>query len=39
MLKSFESAINLLKTYDFTKKMGESEVQMAPLGVVGIIIP
>lgn len=39
MLKSFESAINLLNTYDFTKKMGESEVQMAPLGVVGIIIP
>jgi len=39
MLKGFDSAINLLNTYDFTKKMGESEVQMAPLGVVGIIIP
>lgn len=39
MLKSFESTINLLNTYDFTKKMGESEVQMTPLGVVGIIIP
>jgi aldehyde dehydrogenase (NAD+) len=39
ILKGFDSAINLLNTYDFTKKMGESEVQMAPLGVVGIIIP
>lgn len=39
MLKGFDSAINLLNTYDFTKKMGESEVQMTPLGVVGIIIP
>lgn len=39
MLKSFGSAINLLNTYDFTKTMGESEVQMTPLGVVGIIIP
>ncbi|OXE97646.1 aldehyde dehydrogenase (NAD+) [Flavobacterium araucananum] len=39
MLKSFDSAINLLNTYDFTKTMGESEVQMTPLGVVGIIIP
>ncbi len=39
MLKGFDSAINLLDTYDFTKKMGESEVQMTPLGVVGIIIP
>lgn len=39
MLKGFDSAINLLNTYDFTKRMGESEVQMAPLGVVGIIIP
>jgi len=39
MLKSFDSAINLLNSYDFTKKMGESEVQMAPIGVVGIIIP
>ncbi|MCD0468451.1 aldehyde dehydrogenase family protein [Flavobacterium sp. JAS] len=39
MLKGFDSAINLLNTYDFTKKIGESEVQMTPLGVVGIIIP
>ncbi|KAF2079720.1 aldehyde dehydrogenase family protein [Flavobacterium sharifuzzamanii] len=39
MLKSFESAINLLNNYDFTKTMGESEVQMTPIGVVGIIIP
>lgn len=39
MLKSFDSAINLLKSYNFTKTMGESEVQMTPLGVVGIIIP
>lgn len=39
MLKSFQSAIQLLNTYDFTKTMGESEVQMIPLGVVGIIIP
>ena len=39
MLKSFDSAINLLNTYNFTKTMGESEVQMTPLGVVGIIIP
>lgn len=39
MLKSFESAINLLNTYNFNKTMGESEVQMTPLGVVGIIIP
>jgi aldehyde dehydrogenase (NAD+) len=39
MLKSFESAIQLLNTYNFTKTMGESEVQMTPLGVVGIIIP
>lgn len=39
MLKSFESAINLLNNYAFTKTMGESEVQMIPLGVVGIIIP
>ncbi|MBF4493876.1 aldehyde dehydrogenase family protein [Flavobacterium sp. MR2016-29] len=39
MLKSFDSAINLLNNYEFTKKMGESEVQMTPIGVVGIIIP
>ncbi|KQO34718.1 aldehyde dehydrogenase [Flavobacterium sp. Leaf82] len=39
MLKSFDSAINLLNTYSFTKTMGESEVQMTPIGVVGIIIP
>jgi len=39
MLKSFDSAINLLNNYNFIKTMGESEVQMAPLGVVGIIIP
>lgn len=39
MLKSFDAAINLLNTYNFTKIMGESEVQMTPLGVVGIIIP
>jgi len=39
MQKSFDSAIQLLKTYDFTKTIGESEVQMTPIGVVGIIIP
>ncbi|MBB4800229.1 aldehyde dehydrogenase (NAD+) [Flavobacterium nitrogenifigens] len=39
MQKSFDSAIQLLETYDFTKTMGESEVQMTPIGVVGIIIP
>ncbi|AWK04275.1 aldehyde dehydrogenase family protein [Flavobacterium crocinum] len=39
MQKSFDSAIELLNTYDFTKTMGESEVQMTPIGVVGIIIP
>lgn len=39
MLKSFSSAIQLLNTYSFTKTMGESEVQMASIGVVGIIIP
>ena len=39
MLKSFDSAINLLNTYNFTKTKGESEVQMTPLGIVGIIIP
>ena len=39
MLKSFDSAIQLLNTYEFTKIMGESEVQMTPIGVVGIIIP
>lgn len=39
MLKSFDSAIQLLNTYSFNKTMGESEVQMTPIGVVGIIIP
>ncbi len=39
MLKSFDSAINLLNSYNFIKTMGESEVQMTPIGVVGIIIP
>lgn len=39
MLKSFDSAIELLNTYSFTKTMGSSEVQMTPIGVVGIIIP
>lgn len=39
MLKSFDSAIELLNTYSFTKTMGISEVQMTPIGVVGIIIP
>lgn len=39
MLKSFDSAISLLNSYDFIKTMGESEVQMTPIGVVGIIIP
>ncbi|MBJ2122905.1 aldehyde dehydrogenase family protein [Flavobacterium sp. IB48] len=39
ILKSFDSAINLLNNYSFIKTMGESEVQMTPIGVVGIIIP
>ncbi|KAF2508042.1 aldehyde dehydrogenase family protein [Flavobacterium zhairuonense] len=39
MLKGFDSAINLLNGYDFIKTMGQSEVQMTPIGVVGIIIP
>ncbi|WP_431244006.1 aldehyde dehydrogenase family protein [Flavobacterium sp. P21] len=39
MLKGFDSAINLLNDYDFIKTMGQSEVQMTPIGVVGIIIP
>ncbi|RZJ54364.1 MAG: aldehyde dehydrogenase family protein, partial [Flavobacterium sp.] len=39
MTSSFDSAIKLLKTYSFKKIMGESEVQMEPIGVVGIIIP
>ncbi|MBE8725501.1 aldehyde dehydrogenase family protein [Flavobacterium hungaricum] len=39
MLKSFDSAIQILHEYSFTKTMGISEVQMAPVGVVGIIIP
>jgi aldehyde dehydrogenase (NAD+) len=39
MLKSFDSAIQLLNTYEFNKIMGESEVQMTSIGVVGIIIP
>jgi len=39
MLQSFTSAITMLEKYDFTKRMGVSDVQMTPLGVVGIIIP
>jgi len=39
MLDNFASAIRVLETYQFNKIMGESEVQMAPIGVVGIIIP
>ncbi|WP_433835197.1 aldehyde dehydrogenase family protein [Flavobacterium anhuiense] len=39
MIKGFDSAINLLNSYDFIKTMGQSEVQMTPIGVVGIIIP
>ncbi|QLC66218.1 aldehyde dehydrogenase family protein [Flavobacterium sp. LPB0248] len=39
MIKGFDSAIDLLNSYHFIKTMGESEVQMAPIGVVGIIIP
>lgn len=39
MTGSFNSAIKLLNTYSFKKIMGESEVQMEPIGVVGIIIP
>ncbi|MCR4034150.1 MULTISPECIES: aldehyde dehydrogenase family protein [Flavobacterium] len=39
MQKSFDSAIELLNNYSFSKTMGESEVQMTPIGVVGIIIP
>ncbi|WP_264536209.1 aldehyde dehydrogenase family protein [Flavobacterium sp. N1736] len=39
MLKSFNSVIELLNTYKFSKIMGESEVQMTSIGVVGIIIP
>jgi aldehyde dehydrogenase (NAD+) len=39
MVSSFDSAIKLLQTYSFKKIMGESEVQMEPIGVVGIIIP
>ncbi|TPD72284.1 aldehyde dehydrogenase family protein [Flavobacterium microcysteis] len=38
-LSSFTSAIATLEKFDFTKKMGFSEVQLVPLGVVGIIIP
>lgn len=39
MTNSFNSAIKLLNTYSFKKTMGESEVQMESIGVVGIIIP
>ncbi|MEP6931804.1 MAG: aldehyde dehydrogenase family protein [Flavobacterium sp.] len=39
ILNSFTSTIQLLNTYSFQKTMGESEVQMTPIGVVGIIIP
>ena len=39
MLKGFDSAINLLNSYNFIKTMGESEVQMTAIGIVGIIIP
>jgi len=39
MVKGFDSAIKLLNSYDFTRTMGQSEVQMTPIGVVGIIIP
>lgn len=38
-LSAFTSAIATLEKFDFTKKMGFSEVQLVPLGVVGIIIP
>lgn len=38
-LNAFTSAIATLEKFEFTKKMGFSEVQLAPLGVVGIIIP
>ncbi|WP_026705337.1 aldehyde dehydrogenase family protein [Flavobacterium soli] len=39
LLQNFESAITVLESYQFTKTIGASEVQMAPIGVVGIIIP
>lgn len=39
LLQNFESAITVLESYQFTKTVGASEVQMAPIGVVGIIIP
>jgi len=38
-LSGFTAAIATLEKFDFTKKMGFSEVQLTPLGVVGIIIP
>jgi len=39
ILQNFQSAITVLESYQFTKTIGTSEVQMAPIGVVGIIIP
>ncbi|WP_296145227.1 aldehyde dehydrogenase family protein [uncultured Flavobacterium sp.] len=38
-LSAFTSAISTLEKYDFTKKMGNSDVVLDPIGVVGIIIP
>lgn len=39
MLQNFSSVVNVLEEYRFTKTMGSSEVQMAPIGIAGIIIP
>jgi len=39
ILQNFESAITVLKSYGFNKTIGASEVQMVPIGVIGIIIP
>ncbi len=38
-LSAFTSAISTLEKYEFIKKMGNSDVVLEPIGVVGIIIP
>lgn len=36
---SFLNTIELLKSFDFTKKVGHSTVRLEPLGIAGIITP
>jgi aldehyde dehydrogenase (NAD+) len=39
MVSGFDSMIEVLRHFEFTRRVGNTQVQMTPVGVVGIITP